>query len=233
MCGWGSVVSMYHDRGAAFICYAHADNQSEDPKQRWLDRLLEFLQPLVRQQRLKTWSDEDIKIGGQWHELIRAQLEVSKAVVLLVSPAFLASDYIATSEIPVLLKNAVDGGLSVLPIIISPCLYDEAMFKYPDATLGPNLLKLSSLQSANPPSQTLIEMSEAEQNRVFLRVAKRLQENSVAFPRACTIGPAWGFAAVIIPAEDNNCEPRRCAATDPVHGDSLCRHWRNYHLLRV
>jgi TIR domain len=168
-------------QGAVFICYAHTDNQSQDPKQRWLDRLLEFLQPLVRQQALTIWSDEDIKIGDQWHERIRSQLEISRAVVLLVSPGFLASEYIANSELPVLLKNASDRGATVLPVIISPCLYEEAVFKYPDAKLGPNLLKLSSLQSANPPSRTLIDMNEAEQNRVFLRLARRLQEMALGF----------------------------------------------------
>lgn len=137
---------------------------------------MEFLQPLVRQQLLKTWSDKEIKIGDRWHERIGAQLEASRAVVLLISPAFLASDYIATSELPVLLKNAADGGLTVLPIIISPCLYEEAIFKYPDPALGPNVLKLSSLQSANPPSRALIEMPEGEQNRVLLQVARSLQQ---------------------------------------------------------
>jgi hypothetical protein len=126
------------------------------------------MQPLVRQHGLIRWSDKDIRIGDNWHERIRDQLKVSKAVLLLISPAFLPSEYIISSELPVLLKNAADGGSTVVPLIISPCLYEEAIFKHPDPTLGPNLFKLSSLQSANPPSRTLIEMSEAEQNRVLL-----------------------------------------------------------------
>lgn len=171
-----SLASIVDEYGAIFICYAHADNESQDPKQRWLDRLLEFLQPLVRQQLLTTWSDKDIKIGELWHERIRKHLEISKAVVLLISPAFLASEYIANSELPVLLKNSTNANTVILPVVISPCLYDEAIFKYPDSKLGPNILKLSSLQSANPPSRALIEMSEAEQNRVLLRLARRLLE---------------------------------------------------------
>jgi hypothetical protein len=165
---------IFNEGGAVFICYAHEDNQDQDPKKRWLDRLLQVLQPLVRQELLKIWSDKDIEIGDQWHELIGVQLQASRAAVLLISPAFLASEYIVSSELPALLKNVADGGASVLPLIISPCLYEETIFKYPDPTLGPNLLKLSSLQSANPPSRTLIEMSEAEQNRVLIEVARRL-----------------------------------------------------------
>lgn len=177
-----SLAALVYEHGAVFICYAHADNQSQDPKQRWLDRLLEFLQPLVRQHLLTTWSDKDIKTGESWHERIRNQLEASKAVVLLISPAFLASEYIANSELPILLKNSTSAGTVILPIIISPCLYEEALFKYPDPKLGPNLLKLSSLQSANPPSQTLIEMNEAAQNRVLLELARRLLEIAAFAP---------------------------------------------------
>ena len=40
--------------GAVFICYARRDNDNVDPKLRWLDRVLEFLQPLVRQHSLPT-----------------------------------------------------------------------------------------------------------------------------------------------------------------------------------
>jgi hypothetical protein len=53
-------------------------------------------------------------------------------------------------------------------------MYAQAVFKYPDPKHGPNKLSLKALQSANPPSKTLIEMTEAEQNRVFLQVASRL-----------------------------------------------------------
>ena len=35
---------------AVFISYAHRDNESKDPKERWLDRFVEFLRPLIRQE---------------------------------------------------------------------------------------------------------------------------------------------------------------------------------------
>lgn len=159
-----------------FICYAHEDNTSNDPERRWLDRMLQFLRPLVRQEGLKTWSDRDIKVGDNWQERIREQLEQSKAAVLMVSPAFLASDYIANSELPVLLKHAADCGTSIIPIIVSPCLYESTRFRFPDPRTGPNEMLLSSIQAANPHSQTLVEMTYGEQNRVLLEVAHRLLE---------------------------------------------------------
>jgi len=48
---------------AVFISYAHADNQNPDPQKRWLDRFIEFLKPLVRQEDFTLCSDQEIKIG--------------------------------------------------------------------------------------------------------------------------------------------------------------------------
>jgi hypothetical protein len=161
---------------AVFISYAHADNQSSDQQKRWLDRFVEFLKPLVRQEDFTLCSDEDIKIGQDWHQHIQAHLNGAKAVVLLISSAFLASDYIANSELPVILKNAAEKGVKILPIIISPCLYEETRFKYPDPRKGPEEFTLASIQAATAPSKTLVEMDEGERNRVLLKVARRLLE---------------------------------------------------------
>jgi hypothetical protein len=168
---------------AVFVSYAHADNQSSDPQKRWLDRFVEFLQPLVSQEDFSLCSDQDIKIGQNWHQHIQAHLNGAKAAVLLVSPAFLASSYIRNSELPVILKNAADKGVRIFPILIAPSLFTIAKYKYLDPKMGPQEFTLSSLQAANPPSRTLIEMTEGEQNRVLLKVAEQLAELLKENPR--------------------------------------------------
>lgn len=157
-----------------FVCYAHKDNESSESSNRWLNRLLEQLEPLNIQGQVKSWSDKDIEIGSDWHGSIQSTLQHAKAAVLLVSPAFLASKYIRNSELPILLKNAKDRGVKILPIILRHCLYEETKFKYPDPFNGPEELSLSSLQSANPPSKPLNRMEEYEQDETLLLVAKRL-----------------------------------------------------------
>lgn len=155
-----------------FLSYAHADN--EDDAGRWLNRLLEHFVPIIRQEALDVWSDQDLSSGTAWHATISERLERARAAVLLVSPAFLASNYIASSELPVLLRKAKQDGLKILPIILSPCVYQEATFKYPDPKHGPEEFTLSSIQFVNPPSKTMEEMSRPEQNRIFVKVAKEL-----------------------------------------------------------
>ncbi|MBL8329892.1 MAG: TIR domain-containing protein [Rubrivivax sp.] len=158
-----------------FLCYAHVDNISDNPKERWVDRLNEMLAPIVRQDSIRVWSDLDIDIGQDWHSRIQAQLLEARAVVLFVSPAFLASDYIANSELPVLLHRAKTTGAEICPILLSPCLWDEAVYHFPDPVLGPNTLNLSSLQAVNTPTRTMIEATEAQQNRALMGVAKHVR----------------------------------------------------------
>ena len=157
-----------------FICYAHKDNESADPSQRWLDRLLEQLEPLNLQEQAEIWSDKKLEIGDEWHDLIQTTLQQVKAAVLLVSPAFLASKYIRNSEVPILLKHAKDRGVKILPIILRSCLFYETTFKYPDPKNGPEELSLSKLQVANSPTKPLNSMAEHEQDQVLLSVAQRL-----------------------------------------------------------
>jgi hypothetical protein len=140
-----------------FISYAHIDNESPNRKERWLDRFIEFLQPLVRQEDFTLCSDQDFKIGQHWHQHIQDHLSGAKAVVLLISPAFLASEYIATSELPVILKKVADQGVRIFPILISPSVDKRVKYKYPDPKTGAQEFTLASIQAANSPSETKIE----------------------------------------------------------------------------
>jgi hypothetical protein len=157
-----------------FISYAHKDNESPDPAKRWLDRLQEHLAPLVQQHDLTLCSDQEIVLGDDWHTHIEAHLNGARAAVLLVSPAFLASPYIRNSELPVLLHHAKDRGVKIVPVVLRPCLFEETRFNYPDPKTGPEEFTLASLQSAGSSAKTLSEMTEGEQDRALLGVARTL-----------------------------------------------------------
>jgi hypothetical protein len=170
----------------AFISYAHADNSSPDPSLRWLDRLLEMLKPMKVANDVHAWSDKDIRVGDVWNSEIQEHLyNHARAAVLLVSPAFLASDFIRTSELPVLLHNYQmreserssgwrRSPMLIIPIILRHCLYDLTLFKFPDPVSGPQSISLSVFQTANPPNWPLESMSRSEQDEALMSVARRL-----------------------------------------------------------
>ncbi|MDQ3919080.1 MAG: FxSxx-COOH system tetratricopeptide repeat protein [Acidobacteriota bacterium] len=198
-----------------FISYAHGDNENSDPAKRWLNRLLEQLQPLVLQNRVSAWSDRQIEAGEQWDKSIKAQLEETKAAVLLVSPAFLASKYIRNSELPVLLMNAMSKGGIVIPVILRPSLFVETTFKYPDPARGPGELSLSVFQSANPPDKPLNAIPEHEQDAVLLSVAQRilaLSRAKASTGSAAAVGLVWA-----VPLPRNPFFTGRTEVLDELH----------------
>jgi len=158
------------DRPGVFISYARKDNSSRDPKKRWLDRFLEILTPFTRRFDFQIWTDVALKIGDPWHLDIQGQLTCVQAAVLLVSPAFLASEYVIGNELPVLCAARA----RMYPILISPSAYDQLEISAQDATGASVAWKMKDVQLANPPGETLMDMSEAGQNRVMLKVAKEL-----------------------------------------------------------
>lgn len=155
-----------------FICYAHQDNKSSDPSRRWLERLQQHLASLELEGQIEIWSDEQIELGEDWHDRIQAALKQVKAAVLLVSPVFLASKYIRNSELPVLLKQAKEVGVAILPVILSPCRWQETIFKYPHPQEGPEELSLSAIQV--PTIKPLNSLSESEQDDVLYRLTERI-----------------------------------------------------------
>jgi TIR domain len=74
-------------RQKIFVSYSHRDRA-------WLERLLEHLGALERWQLVHAWTDGRIGAGASWEDEIDRALGEAKAAVLLVSPAFLASQYI-------------------------------------------------------------------------------------------------------------------------------------------
>jgi hypothetical protein len=94
--------------------------------------------------------------------------------VLLISSACLQSTYIREHEVPVLLEHHRAKALTIIPVIVSPCLYDRARFKFPDPRSGPHEIALASLQAANQPDRALSTVGATEQDEVMLTVARHL-----------------------------------------------------------
>ncbi|MEA5602212.1 COR domain-containing protein, partial [Nostoc sp. UHCC 0252] len=141
-------------RNQVFISYSHQD-------QEWFNKLQTSLKPMIRNQTLQVWDDTQIKPGTKWFKEIKNALAAAKVAILMVSPNFLASDFIANDELPPLLKAAETEGLTIIWIPLSYSLYEETEIK--------------EYQAAHPPNQPLDTLSLAEQNKAWVDICKKIK----------------------------------------------------------
>ena len=104
------------ERTKLFISYSHRDSY-------WLERLELHLALLEREKIVHVWSDTRTNIGDRWEKEIDKALTESKVAVLMITPAFLASNYIwgKDKEIDRILAHQPD--MLVLPLITKPCAW--------------------------------------------------------------------------------------------------------------
>ncbi|MFS0516698.1 COR domain-containing protein [Nostoc sp. UIC 10607] len=141
-------------RNQVFISYSHQD-------QEWLTKLQKHLKPMIRNQNLVVWDDTKIQAGAKWREAIENALVAAKVAVLLVSPDFLASDFIADNELPPLLDAAEAEGLTIIWIPLSFSSYDET--------------EIEKYQSAHPPNQPLDSLNPAQENKALVDICKKIK----------------------------------------------------------
>lgn len=141
-----------------FVSYAHADHN-------WLDRLRVHLRPLERNGRVKLWHDRKIRPGDDWRREIEQALHNSSVAILIVSSHFMASDFIYANELPPLVQRAKRDGVSVFPLMVGHCLFDEDEF-------------LSNFQTFNDPEWPLSRLDSPAVDRVLVNLAKAVLEIS-------------------------------------------------------
>jgi len=140
-------------RKGIFISYSHKDKK-------WLDTIKTFLKPYSRDEKISIWSDEQIMPGAQWDTEIRKQLETCRVAILLVTPNFLASDFIIEKELSLILKRGQEGELIIYWIAVSHSSY--------------NITDLSKIQSANDPAKPLDELSKQERDKTLVQIAEKI-----------------------------------------------------------
>jgi formylglycine-generating enzyme required for sulfatase activity len=97
-----------------FISYAHKD----EPFRKELEM---HLGPLKRQNVVEIWSDRAIEPGQEWEKSISEQLSTADIILLLISPDFLASEYIYDKELTRAMERHETSESRVIPVFLRPC----------------------------------------------------------------------------------------------------------------
>jgi hypothetical protein len=98
-----------------FVSYSHIDKRFLEE-----NSLLGFLKGLEGE-GAKFWWDDEIATGAKWDDEIKNSIRKTDIALTLVSEWFLNSAYIQKEEVAEFLRKAKAEGLSIFPVILSPC----------------------------------------------------------------------------------------------------------------
>ena len=93
------------------LLYTHKDA-------RFRDDLMASLIPLERQGLIMFYEERIITPGTEWAAEMNKRLASTQLILLLISPDFLASDYVWSNELKHILRRAKAGEILVIPIIV-------------------------------------------------------------------------------------------------------------------
>lgn len=143
-----------HVRTKVFVSYSHYDKE-------FLTDVQRHFKPFLG--KIDFWDDSKIQPGQKWKEEIRRAISETKVAILLISTDFLGSEFIATDELPPLLKAAEEDGAVILSIILKPCLFEE----FPE---------LNQYQAMNPPSRTILKMTYEEKEELYVNLVRQTKK---------------------------------------------------------
>jgi len=142
-------------RPSAFISYSPTDKK-------WLDRLNAGLDPYVQNSGVNIWSDEKIPPGAISAEERKNALDQANLAILLVSPAFLESEFIRTHELSPLLNKAGRGELKLIWIPIHFSTYKHT--------------NIAKYQPVWDPDRPLGILSKAKADQAFVIIADAIEK---------------------------------------------------------
>jgi hypothetical protein len=137
------------------ISYCHRDKI-------WLERLQTMLRPLVWNDKISVWDDTKIRPGAKWREEIEHELSLGKVAVLLVSPDFLASDFITKHELPSLIKGSGNRNLTIIWVLLRACFYDKT--------------EIVHYQAAHDISKPLDTLPPGKRSQEIYNICKKIDE---------------------------------------------------------
>ena len=140
------------------VSYSHLD-------EKWRKELRKRLELIVREGTIRIWDDRAIDAGETWEESIEEAFGSAGIAILLVSPDFLASDFVSEKELPLLVARAKksERGLQLLWIAVRPCNF--------------SLVKpIATTQALNDPEHPLSTLPKPAREKELKKVFDKIME---------------------------------------------------------
>ncbi len=136
-----------------FVSYCHQDEP-------WFDRFRIHVAPLVMNGIISIWSDQEIMAGQSLDSEIASNMSSAELFVLLLSPAYFASDYCMNVELAHAISRHLSNEVKIVPIIVESCKWDA-------------IPKLRELKIVPKDAKPISEWSD--QNAAFVEVVNEIE----------------------------------------------------------
>jgi hypothetical protein len=105
------------------LIYSHENRSFLKPSSKGT-KFLDFLEGLIRDEKLDFWWDEKMS-HTKWDDEIKQRLYEADIVVCVVSQPFLISDYVRRVELRITRRRQKEDDIIVVPILLEPCQWEN------------------------------------------------------------------------------------------------------------
>ncbi|WP_221392587.1 TIR domain-containing protein [Dyadobacter sp. NIV53] len=103
----------------------------------FVKRLVTHLEVLKSSGIIEPWYDRMIEPGTKWDDSIKKEMNTSDVIIFLLTPEFLATEYIMKTEVPMAINQAKTSGSSLFFIEALACSWEETSIWDYQQTLDP------------------------------------------------------------------------------------------------
>ncbi len=135
-----------------FVSYSKADVE-------FLNQLVIHLSLLQRENLISVWHDRKLEPGVEWDAKIKEELSSSDLIIFLLSPEFIATDYIWNIELNLALQQFHKRDACIVPVVVRPCQW-----------------KLLPLSKFAMPIKDLVISTSPNQDQAWVDVVDKLKE---------------------------------------------------------
>lgn len=153
-----------------FISYAQEDEEL-------LNRLKTHLMPLKRQGIIDIWYDRNISAGTEWKKEISEQLNAAQIILLLISPDFMASDYLYGTEVSGAMERHERDDARVIPVLLRSSYWKIEQF---------NRLKALPI-AAKLEAKPVISSRWHDIDEALVNVVEGIHEVALELTRPCNV----------------------------------------------
>ncbi len=163
-----SAPALHSPRHGVLIAYSHRDRDL-------LGELQRHLKPLQQAWMLDLWDDIRVDAGPRSAAELHRALDTARVVLLLISPGFLASPFVAEHALPVLLAAQPHPRAAVMCLYLRPAMEVFAEYKFRDpGAREDRSIRITNFHGLNDPTCPLAAQQKPARAGILAAAAEEI-----------------------------------------------------------